>query len=92
MGKGGGMVIRAGARQIKAKTTPKCQQAQGEFGAVVARKRDAENGDKMHSKKIVRCSTIYSSSEQLATGLKARWYGECTGLREPRVAEEALHS
>ena len=54
---------------------------------------NAVNGDKMHSEKVVRCSTnIYAPSVQLATGLKARWYGECTGLREPRVAEEALHS
>ena len=56
------------------------------------RKMNAVHGDKMHSENILRCSTIHSSSEQLATGLEARWYGERTGLGEPRVAENALRS
>ena len=46
-------------------------------------KMNAVHGDKMHSEKIVRCSAIYSSSEQLTTGLEARWYGERTGSGSP---------
>ena len=53
---------------------------------------NAVHGDNMHNERIVRCSAIYSSSEQLTTGLEARWYGERTGLGEPRAAEEALRS
>ena len=44
---------------------------------------NAVNGDKTHSEEIVRCSAIYSPSEQLTTGLEARWYGEQTDSGSP---------
>ena len=59
IGKGTEVVFRVGARQIKAKTTSNCQQAQGELGAVEVEKMNAVHGDKMQSEKIVRGSASF---------------------------------
>ena len=49
-GRGEEMVIRVGARQIKALTTPNCLIcAEGEFGAAEEKMINAVNGDKTHS-------------------------------------------
>ena len=86
-------MIRVGARQSKAKTTPECLTSAGRiWGRYGEKKECSKRRQDAQRKHREMFNNIYSSSEQLATGLKARWYGECTGLREPRVAEEALHS
>ena len=44
----------------------------------------AVNGDKEHNEKTVRSSSnLYSSPEQVATGLESRWCGGRTGSGSP---------